>query len=235
MSISVVILAYKEAENLKVLLPQIKEQMNLVKEDYEVVVIDTAEALDDTQKVCEAFEARYVNQRYPFFGGAFRTGIEEANNDIFLILDGDGSHNPKYIPAIYDAFILGSDIVIGSRYVKGGSTADSKMSVAMSKVLNFCFRIVLGVKVKDVSTDYRMYDTKQLKKVSLKCKNYDILEEVIMKMKLNNKKLCLREVPISFEKRMYGESKRQLFKFICGYIGTLFRMIGMRISHAFSR
>ena len=230
MAISTVLLAYKEAENLRVLLPKIKEQLENTGEDHEIIVVDTKQPLDDTPDICKKFGVRYVNQRRPHFGGAFITGIEEARYDKFLIMDSDGSHNPIYIKDIYQKFIKGADVVIGSRYVKGGKTNDSKTSIVMSHILNFVFRIITGIKAKDISTDFRMYDTKQLKAVELTCQNYDILQEVLLKMKINNRKLVVKETPIVFEKRLYGESKRQLFKFILGYIKTLFMLIGVRIN-----
>lgn len=236
MGISTVLLAYKEAENLEILLPQIKEKLDICKEEYEILVIDTEKPLDNTEEVCKKYGAKYINQEEPYFGGAFRTGIRYASMDKFLILDSDGSHPPKYIPHIYKKFVKGKyDVVIGSRYVKGGVTNDKKSSQIMSWMLNTTFRIFLGIKAKDISTDYRMYDTKQLKRVHLKCHNYDVLQEVLLKLRLNNKSLRIGEVPISFSKRLYGESKRQLFKFIISYLKTLFYLTGMRIKYTFTK
>lgn len=229
MPISTVLLAYKEAENLRVLLPQIKEQLDDTGEEYEIIVVDTEKPLDDTDKVCAEFGAGYVNQRYPYFGGAFRTGIEEARFDKFLIMDSDGSHPPKYIGDIYRKFRCGADVVIGSRYTKGGVTDDAVSSVVMSRILNAVFRVITGIKAKDISTDFRMYRTEKLKAVTLTCHNYDVLQEVLMKMKLNDPDIVIEEVPISFSKRLYGESKRRLIPFIMGYIKTMFRLIGLRL------
>ena len=72
MGISVVLLAYKEAENLKVLLPQIKKNVEKTGENYEILVIDTMETMDETPQVCKEFGAKYINQEEPYFGGAFR-------------------------------------------------------------------------------------------------------------------------------------------------------------------
>lgn len=232
MAISIILLAYNEAENLKVLIPDIKKYMEAVPEPYEIIVIDTAQPMDNTAEVCNDYGVKYVNQRYRNFGGAFRTGIEEAVYDKFLILDSDGSHNPKYIPDMYNSFISGADMVIGSRYIKGGKTNDSLTSVFMSRILNFIYRIVIGVKAKDISTDFRLYDTKQLKNVKLTCENYDVLQEVIMQLKINNPKLIIKEIPIEFQKRMYGNSKRKLLLFILGYIKTVFKILKMRIQGA---
>ncbi len=231
MSITVALLAYAEEENLKVLIPQIRENIEKCQEDYEILVVDVNPAQDHTEDVCKEYGVRYVNQEEPHFGGAFRTAIKYANKDKFLILDSDGSHLPKYIPRIYHRFVKQNcDVVIGSRYVKGGKTNDSKMSQIMSKILNSTFRICLGIKAKDISTDYRMYRTEQLKKVRLQCDNYDVLQEVLLKLRLRKKNLKIEEVPICFEKRIFGESKRQLFRFIVSYLGTLCRLICIRIS-----
>ncbi len=228
MGISTVLLAYQEAENLTILIPKIKSELDAIGEEYEIIVVDTAEKTDNTDQVCADYQVKYVNQRYPKFGGAFRTGIECAAFDKFLILDSDGSHDPKYIPQLYHAFQDGTDLVIGSRYTKGGKTNDSKLSILMSRILNTVFRLVLGIKAADISTDYRLYRTQQLKKVSLQCENYDILQEVLLQLKLQKPDFCIKEVPITFHKRIYGESKRQLFQFIRSYLKTLVRLIKMK-------
>ena len=98
--ISVVLLAYMEEDNLKFLLPQIINNLNKIGQDFEILVIDTAEPLDHTREVCTEFNARYINQEWPGFGGAFKTGIKYANKEKFMILDSDGSHNPNNIPEI---------------------------------------------------------------------------------------------------------------------------------------
>lgn len=230
MGISVILLAYKEEENLRVLLPKIKKELASIGEEYEILVIDTKEPLDSTSEVCDDNGAKYINQEEPNFGGAFRTGIKYASMDKLLILDSDGSHNPKYIPSIYNKFKHGADVVIGSRYVSGGETNDSKSSIMMSKILNNTFRFCLGIKAKDISTDYRMYKTKQLKQIMLSCNNYDVLQEVLLKLKINKPNLIIREVPITFDKRMFGESKRNLLRFILSYIKTLFHLIAIRMT-----
>ena len=231
MGVSIVLLAYKEAENLRVLLPQIIEQIELVEKDYEILVIDSKEPLDDTKDVCDQYGVRYINQEQPAFAGAFRTGIKYATKERFLILDSDGSHNPVYIPELYRMHATGTyHVVIGSRYTKGGKTQDAKSSIFMSHILNACFRICLGLKAKDLSTDYRIYYTEQLKSVELQCQNYDVLEEVLLKIKLQQKNFAIGEVPIEFHKRIYGESKRRLVPFILSYMKTLVRLTWMRIT-----
>ena len=221
--VTVCLLAYKEEENLKVIIPQIKEVCDDLHISYEILVVDTAQPLDDTPEVCKEVGVRYVNQEEAGYGGAFRTGVKYAAFDKILYLDSDMSHDPKNIADIHKMFTSGNyDIVIGSRYVKGGISNDSKTSYAMSKILNFAFRIVLGIKAHDISTSYRMYRTQDLRAAELTKQNYDILQEVFLKISLlKDRSLEIGETPIIFNKRLYGESKRQLLKFICSYAVNL--------------
>jgi len=229
--ISVIILAYKEEENLKLLLPEVKKQMEKLKENYQIIVVDVAQPLDDTEIVCKEYGCEYINQESPHFGGAFATGIRYAVMDKILSMDGDGAHNPVYIPAIYNMFMSGKyDVVIGSRYTKGGHTDDPILSVAMSHVLNYAYRLGTGIRAKDISTNFRMYYTEELTKIRIESQNYDVLQEILMKIQFNKqRKIQIGEVPIALGKRVYGESKRKLIVFIRDYIKTLIRLMGMRL------
>ncbi len=230
MGISVALLAYKEEANLRVLLPRIITQLDAIGETYEILVVDAASPLDNTAEVCKEFGALYFNQEEPFFAGAFRTAIAHASYEKFLILDADCSHDPRAIPAINRTFDeTKADLVIGSRYVEGGVSNDSKSSFMMSKLLNGMFRRALKVQASDLSTDYRMYRSADLKKLTLVCERYDVLQEVILKLKIaNGGSIHIEEVPIEFQKRAYGQSKRQLFVFIMHYIRTIISLTCQR-------
>ena len=158
-----------------------------------------------------------IREEEPGYAGAFRTGIKYVTKKRMLVLDADGSHNPKNIADISRMFDRGGyDIVIGSRYTKGGVSNDSKTSYIMSKILNTTMRLCLGIRAKDISTSYRMYDAKQIKAVTLTRNNYDVLREVIPRMKINKrergKKLNIGETPITFNKRMYGGIQTSAFE-----------------------
>ena len=228
--ISAVLLAYGEADNLRHLLPRLKTNLQKTGEAFEIVVVDAKDPIDDSSAVCASFDVIYVNQEEPHFGGAFRTAIRYARYNKFLIMDEDGSHNPDVIPAIHRKFYEGYDLVIGSRYVKGGVTNDSKLSILMSRTLNFIFRICLGIKAHDISTDFRMYHTEQLIETETHCKHYDVLQEVLLQLKMRKPDMKIGEVPITFNKRLAGESKRQLIPFILSYIRSLFNLTLLRMA-----
>jgi len=228
MGLDIALLAYKEEENLRVLLPRIRQALLGIDEPSRILVVDTATPLDGTERVCAENGALYFNQEEPGFGGAFRTAIARAESDKFLILDSDASHDPAMIPALYRRFVQGADVVIGSRYVEGGSTHDAPVSVLLSRVLNGIFRRVIGLRTRDISTDFRIYRTEQLKRVTLEGRDFDVLQEVLLKLRLQKPDLVVVEVPVSFEKRLHGESKRDLPRFVRSYLKTLFRLLEIR-------
>ncbi len=233
-SLNIVLLAYNEAQNLKVFIPRVIENVDTLGICYEIIVVDSAVPTDNTKEICVEFGAKYIPQEEPNYGGAFRTGIKHVNMERMLVLDVDGSHEPESIPDVYRKAISGYDLVIGSRYTKGGQTNDSLASKIMSYALNKTYRIALGISAKDISTSFRIYKTEQLKAITLKCKNFDVLEEVVFMLKINNKPFKIGEVPIMFSKRIFGDSKRKLVPFIVTYVKTLFRLIGLRIKYAFN-
>lgn len=217
--ITICLLAYKEAENLKMLLPQIINTMRPIGEPYEILVVDTKKPLDNTQDMCTTFGTRYVNQIMPGYGGAFKTGVIFSEYEKILYLDSDMSHRPEHIVDLCEMYATGKyDVVIGSRYVDGGQSNDSLASLIMSKILNAAFRFILDIQAHDISTSYRIYSTQDLREIDLTKTNYDILQEVLLKLGIYYKRpLKIGETPITFDKRFYGESKRQLLRFIANY------------------
>lgn len=240
--ISMVLLSYKEEENLRVLLPQIKEKLEECEEPYEIIVVDSKEPLDNTKDVCEKNCVRYVNQEGTGFGNAFRTGIRFAQYQKFFIMDSDGSHNPEYIPDIYHIFMSeNADVAIGSRYMEGGVTNDTLISQFISRSLNMIYGVVIGIPAKDMSTDFRLYHTCSLKEVEpeLISVHFDVVEEVLLRLKIKKssqgKKIKVVETPIIFDERMFGNSKRLLFAFSIAYITSIFRLSALRLKATFKK
>lgn len=230
--ICIVLLVYEEAENLKWILPQILENIRKTGEDFNILVVDSEKSSDNSREICEQFQVRYVRQESPGFGGAYRTAIQYATGESLLILDSDGQHSPQDIPKLVAMYDHGAyDIVIGSRYVKGGNTNENIVSIAMSRILNFIFRLCLGIKAYDISTNFRIYNLKQLKQCELECINFDVLQEILLKMKLNHPGLKIGEVPIALNHRAYGESKRKWLTFIMSYGKSLLKLTGLRIKY----
>ncbi len=222
--ISIALPAYQEEENLRLLLPRIGIVMDSIGKPYEILVIDTMGALDETKAVCAAYSCRYLTRiGGNSFGDAVRTGIQNARGKKIIFMDADGSHAPEFIEKLY-AHQSEADLVIASRYVEHGYTENNKILTLMSRSLNLTYRLVLGVRCHDLSNSFRLYDAAQLKSLKLSCNNFDIVEEILLKLARNKRPLEIIEVPFTFKKRMFGKSKRNLFLFIFTYIYTLIRL-----------
>lgn len=224
LDLSVVMPSYLEEENLRLILPRLHTVLEQLKIHYEILVIDTKEPMDHTEAVCKEHNARYV-RRVPSntFGSAVRTGIEFAQGQHVLFMDADGSHTPEFIPDLYKN-INKADVIIASRYINGGVTENSASLKLMSRVLNLTYAWVLGLKCKDVSNSFKIYKRSQLQELELKCENFDIIEEILFKLKVLNKGFSVLEVPFTFKERMFGETKRNLVAFIITYVFTLIKL-----------
>ncbi|MEK7692373.1 MAG: hypothetical protein AAB425_15265, partial [Bdellovibrionota bacterium] len=113
------------------------------------------------------------------------------------------------------------------RYVDGGSTENPTSLIWMSRILNWTYSFVLGLKCKDVSNSFKLYRGEALRGLDLYCDNFDIIEEILFKLSRANRDLRIREVPFAFKSRMFGETKRNLVVFIATYIIT---MVKLRLS-----
>lgn len=224
LTLSVVLPAYMEEENLRQLLPRLKDVITGLGVVSEIVVVDTPVSMDKTREVCDLNGVRYVNrQGGNFFGDAVRTGIKEAHGEFVVFMDADGSHPPEFIRNLWNVR-SDADVVIASRYIEGGTTDNSRVLVLMSLVVNLVYSLVLGLNCKDVSNSFKLYRGAMLKELSLKCNNFDIVEEILYKIKRKHRALRILELPFTFKKRMFGTTKRNLFVFIFSFVITLLKL-----------
>ena len=226
--VSIVIPAYEESENLKILLPRIQEiSTGLINTKIEILVVLPNFSKDSEKLLVESYGARPII-RYPSnsFGDALRTGFSQVspNSEFTLTIDADGSHNPDKIPDLI-AIAENYDIVVSSRYVKGGSTDNNHLLRTMSRILNLIYKIILDLDCNDISTNYKIYKTKDLKAIDLICKDFDIVEEIFYKIHvLHDRKTRVYEIPDHFSNRNFGVTKRQLGPFIISYLLTLIKL-----------
>jgi len=223
-ALSITIPAYREAENLAMMLPSIKEAAAVLSANYEVLIVDTQEAMDNTAEVCAANGVRHVHRLGGnSYGDAIRTIIAEAKGEYILCMDADGSHSPIYFASMW-AQRERYDIVIGSRYAPGGHTENPAILIIMSYVLNLTFRIAFSIRAKDVTNSFRLYRRGILTSLRLESNDFDILEELLIKVTLRRPPAEIGEVPVTFGRRKAGESKRKLVQFAFAYFKTLKRL-----------
>ncbi len=222
--LTIIIPSYLEEENLRIVLPRLKRALTNAQVDFEVLVVDTLMPMDHTANVCQEQGVRYVNRTQGnFYGDAVRTGIQEAHGQYIVFMDGDGSHTPEFVLELFRN-ARDNDVVAASRYVPGGATDNKKILILMSKLVNFVYAFVLGIPCKDMSNSFKLYRASLLKGIALTCNNFDIIEEILFKMKRVKRDIKIKEVPFTFKERMFGHTKRSLFRFMLSYLFTLMRL-----------
>ena len=222
--LSVVMPAYREAESLRMLLPVLVKAVASIMPDAEIIVADSMEPLDDTADVCASNGVVHLPRTGGnSYGDAVRSGIARSRGRAVLLMDSDGSHNPAAILSLWNARDR-ADIIIGSRYVKGGNTENPWILIAMSRALNLLYKYAFQLSVADVSNSFRLYKGDQLRSLRLVSSNFDIVEEILIRLVSGATHSSVIEVPMTFEQRKAGVSKRNLPAFMLSYMGSIMKM-----------
>jgi glycosyltransferase involved in cell wall biosynthesis len=144
-------------------------------------------------------------------GGAYRAGFAlglSEGYERFVEIDCDFSHDPQALPELLKA-ADGADVVIGSRYVKGGQIPRWALSRRLlSRGGNQYASLMLGLKVQDSTAGYRVYSSKALALIdyqSVTADGYGFQIEMTYRARRGGASIV--EVPISFSDRTAGESK----------------------------
>ena len=145
-------------------------------------------------------------------GTAYRAGFTvgvERGYDVLVQMDADLSHDPAALPSLLRAVDQGADLVVGSRYVPGGSVPHWPwLRRALSKWGNRYAGFVLGTGVADATSGYRAYPADTLKAIdfaSTRAKGYGFQIETAYRVWRWGGRIV--EVPITFTDRVKGHSK----------------------------
>lgn len=218
----IIIPTYNEAQVIAQTIMQLEQVFAIIDSTkYEMhILIYDSNSPDHTADVVKQLQSQYKNLHLIIektksgLGSAYTQAItyviDKLNADIIFEFDADGSHQPKYLPAILDKFTQGADVVVGSRYVKGGKipqnwNIDRKI---LSRGGNLIARLFLTFKYKDFTSGFRGTRTTFLKKISYKkllSKNYAY--KLHLFWLLHKAKAKIIEYPIEFIDRKIGYSK----------------------------
>jgi dolichol-phosphate mannosyltransferase len=144
-------------------------------------------------------------------GAAYLHGFAvalEAGYAVVGEMDADGSHQPEQLHRLLDA-LSDADLVIGSRWVPGGSVVNwSPFRKALSVGGNLYARLLLGIPVRDVTAGFRLFRATTLRAIDLRgVDSVGYCFQVDLTLRTVQAGLRVREVPIDFLERERGESK----------------------------
>ena len=224
----VIVPTYNERENL----PLILDRLHSAVPGVDVLVVDDGSP-DGTGPVADdraAADSRVSVLHRPVkqgLGAAYRAGFAwglERDYDVLVEMDADGSHAPEQLPRLLRA-LAHADLVIGSRYVAGGSVVNwPRNREVLSRGANLYARVALGSGVHDMTAGFRAYRSAVLRSLRLE----DVASQgYCFQVDLTFRTLAagfrVAEVPITFTERAIGVSKmsgsimREAFVKIAGW------------------
>ena len=225
--ITIVIPTYNEKNNIEKIISQIFELKN---PDINILVVDD-NSPDGTGQVVENIKSQ--NNKVDIvhrttkagLGQAYVAGFRKAledQADLIFEMDADLSHDPKHVPEMLLA-IKDNDLVLGSRYVKGGGIKNwNFLRRQISRFGNIYARMILALPYKDLTGGFKCYRRRVLETLNLSELNslgYNFQIETTYKAHLAGFKI--KEVPIVFTERVEGKSKFNLKIMLEGFLKVL--------------
>ncbi len=224
----VIIPTYNEKENIE----KIIQAVESLQQDFHVLVIDDGSP-DGTAGIVRQMQTKndtlFLEERRGKLGlgtayiHGFKWAIQRGYDFIFE-MDADFSHNPSDLPRLYHACKNeGADVAIGSRYVKGGKVVNWPWDRnALSIGGSLYTRIITWMPIADPTAGFVCY-----RRIVLETINYDQIHftgyafQIEMKFAAWKLHFKIKEVPIQFEDRKYGESKMSKGIIKEGVLGVL--------------
>ena len=214
MRAAVIIPTYNEAENIQRFLTQVRSDAP----NTDILVVDD-NSPDGTSQIAKEVAdrlgqikvmTRTANRGY---AAASRDAMRAAINDsydVIATMDADFSHDPVVLEQLVSRVNENTALVIGSRYVVGGQVTNWPLfRRLLSRWGNLYTAFCLKLKIKDCTSGFRAYSTKQLAQVNLNeltADGYAFLTELAFVISRNNLGEVV-EVPINYVDRAYGDSK----------------------------
>jgi len=225
MKLSVIAPTYNESGNVGQLIQKLEAALRDV--DYEIVISDD-NSPDLTWLVVEKIAS--VNPRVRILrrmsnrglGSSVIDGFNVATGDAVACIDGDLQHDPAILPTMLKTLLEGSDLVVGSRYVAGGSLGNwGLLRRTESRIATWMARWSVGVTMSDPMSGYFMMRRRDFLRIreNLNGRGFKILLEIAASLKPS--KIC--EVPYTFRTRVAGESKLSS-QVVWAYLVQLFRL-----------
>lgn len=237
--IGFILFAYNEEKNLTILLERIIDTLKINKKVKKVFISICIQGNYDSVKEVEDLKYKYFkelnfNISYIYFKQplgikkAFKKAYENLpkNLENYITMDCDLNHDPRDLNKLLEKFSEGFEIVIGSRYCKGGKIVGMPYwKKTLSILFNKFISLILKFPVIDKTSGFRIIKHKELDKIiqNTNSNGFSFYSEFLMILKNQDKKIV--EVPITFKKRVTGVSKMRIMKTIFDYLYLFYLII----------
>ena len=209
----VIIPTYNERENLG----RIITRLHAALPHTHVLVVDdgspdgTGDLADELAAADERIAVLHRTEKNGLgaaYIAGFRWGLAH-DYTVLVEMDADGSHAPEQLHLLLEKVDAGADLVLGSRYVPGGTVVNWPWHrEVLSRGGNIYSRLALGVSIQDITGGYRAYRREVLEKLDLDAiASHGYCFQVDLAWRTLQAGFTVAEVPITFTEREIGESK----------------------------
>jgi len=229
MLVSVILPTFNEAGHINLLISKILELFSEKSINCEAIVIDDDSPDGTANLVSDQFnEDRSVKlilrKNETGLASAIKRGIIESNGDIVVLMDTDFNHNPSDIIRMLH-YSGRYEVVIGSRFIKGGDMVGAKARWYGSFAFNCFARFFLGLRTWENQSGFLVIHRKLFRKMDLDdiffgYGDYNLRLFHLLKNTDNR----IKEVPVVYDERMSGESKTDFVGHLVQYIVSVFKL-----------
>lgn len=209
----VIIPTFNEIENL----PLITKRVRQATPEVHILIVDdsspdgTGELADELSEKDDHLHVIHRKSKDGLLGAyiaGFKWGLERGYQ-VLCEMDADGSHAPEQLHLLLEEIDKGADLVIGSRYVEGGETVNWPASREyLSRLGNIYISMALGAGLSDMTAGYRAFRRDLLESIDFdELSDAGYIFQVDLAFRAVKDGFDVREVPITFTEREYGESK----------------------------
>lgn len=221
-TVSVIVPTLNEVRNIPQVISAIPTMVD------EVVLVDGL-STDGTVELARQLRSDIVvvNQKGKGKGDALRAGFAAATGDIIVMIDADGSTDPREIPNYVGALLSGADFAKGSRFLQGGGTSDMEWFRYLgNQSFVWMVRILFGGKYTDLCYGYNAFWARTLPMLDLDGDGFEI--ETMMNVRALQAGLKITEVPSFENRRFQGYSNLQTFPDGFRVLKTIFKEFLMK-------
>ncbi|HLY28038.1 MAG TPA: methyltransferase domain-containing protein [Aggregatilineales bacterium] len=224
--LSVIIPTLYEVQSANAFLRLLCSILDDLEVSYEVIIVGLQND-DEISGLFEHHSIRLIKPEEGGYGGALLAGFAAAKGDYVLTTEPHLASSPDFAKTLWEKRD-NADVVVASRYVPGARLRRASFRHVLSYSLNVVFARGLNLRIRDMSSGFRLYNAAVLHRLSFSSKDFSILEEILTKVYCEG--YTVAEVPLTSEFSYRRVSFSRMLSFGFAYLRTFLKLYRLRNS-----